>query len=44
MIIEFILLVTLDYKQCAYFSHAHMCKNTHVQTGYGGTKELNNLP
>lgn len=43
MIIDFILLVTTDYKQCAYFLHTHMYKNTCMQTEHVGTKELNHL-
>ena len=31
MIMNFILLVTVDYKQCAYFLHTHMYKNTYIQ-------------
>lgn len=43
MIIDFILLVTVDYKWCAYFLHRHMYKNTCMQTEHVGTKELNHL-
>lgn len=43
LIIDFVLLVTLDYKQNAYFSHKHTYKKTYLQTGHVDIKMFNNL-